>query len=87
MRQNVLILFLCVIFFNVFGQTEEYKYGKVTKEEVEMSIYSADPDAEAVVLNEKILVYYDISVREFKLVTEVSRKIKILKESGKNGEM
>ncbi|MBE6310270.1 MAG: DUF3857 domain-containing protein [Bacteroidales bacterium] len=83
MRRIVLLLILCVSCLYVFGQTEEYKYGKVTKEEVEMDVYAADPDAEAVVLNEKILVYYDISVRDFKLVTEVSRKIKILKDSGK----
>ena len=78
---TILVLLFGLTPLHAFAQG--YKFGKVSKEEIEMSTYDKDTEADAVVLNEKILVYYSINVNDFKLVTEVSRKIKILKEAGK----
>lgn len=82
MKQFVAIVMMTMA-LSLYAQEFEYKYGKVSNEEVTMTQYTKDPDADAVILKEKVQVYYDMGVNGIKLITEISRRIKILKDAGK----
>jgi hypothetical protein len=59
------------------------KFGKVTEEELSMTSYEADSNAEAVILGESSYLNIQVSVasNRFQLVHEVHRRIKILHEN------
>ncbi len=59
------------------------KMGKPTKEELSMTEYTPDPEAEAVVLYSSTYVSYDVRAGDFKLVTHFKKRIKVLKDDGK----
>lgn len=59
------------------------KMGKPTKEELTMTTYEADKDAVALVLLNKKDVYYDVNARGLVTFWEVKRRVKVLKEEGK----
>ena len=82
MRQITLILFiLCLCIFQVNGQN--YKFGKVSKEEVLQKEHPVHKDANAAVLYRKQKVYYDLNEHEgFNLFTEVHERIKIYNKEG-----
>ena len=58
------------------------KFGEPTKEELTMTEYAPDKDAEAVVLCQTTRVWYDFMVSDFKLFTEVKTRLKVLKPEG-----
>jgi len=60
------------------------KWGKPTEAELNMTTYAPDPDAEAVVLCSETQLRYDFSSGSFKLNTYTKKRIKILKEEGKD---
>ena len=60
------------------------KWGKPTEAELNMTTYAPDPDAEAVVLCSETQLRYDFSSGSFKLNTYTRKRIKILKEEGKD---
>lgn len=60
------------------------KFGKPTDAELNMTTYSPDPDAEAVVLCYTTDTYYDIRAGGFLLMTDVKVRIKVLKDGGKD---
>ena len=68
------------------AQTPEpnLKWGKPTDAELNMTTYAPDPDAEAVVLCSQTELRYDLSSGSFKLNTYTKKRIKILKEDGKD---
>ena len=68
------------------AQTPEpnLKWGKPTDAELNMTTYAPDPDAEAVVLCSQTELRYDLSSGSFKLNTFTKKRIKILKEEGKD---
>lgn len=77
-----LLLFLSCV--SIYAQSVEYKFGKVSKSELEMTSYEKDKDAEAAILFEDVQVYFNVSNNNLQLYTEVFQRVKILKESGKN---
>lgn len=78
------VLILCVVlicFKNLKAQ--DYRVGKISKEELLEKVYSADSTANAVKLYVNRRVYFDYSQNEgFKLVTEVQERIKIYNKEG-----
>ncbi|MDD2961504.1 MAG: hypothetical protein PHR45_05415 [Muribaculaceae bacterium] len=76
---SIAIVLLCVV---AQAQQANYKFGKVSKEELEMTSYDKDKDANAAILYEETNVYYDIS-NKILLVNEQFKRIKILKDNGK----
>lgn len=59
----------------------DYKFGKVSKEELEMSSYEPDPEVRAVILNEDTYLWYDISTG-IDLIYEYTVRIKVLRPEG-----
>lgn len=66
------------------------KWGKPTQEELEMTTYDKNPEADAVVLHKETSVRIDYKYEGFKLEKFVKCRIKVLKPKGKdwaNGEI
>jgi hypothetical protein len=60
------------------------KWGKPTDAELNITTYAPDPEAEAVVLCSQTELRYDLTSGAFKLNTFTKKRIKILKEEGKD---
>lgn len=79
--------FLCLLFISqiVCAQTIEpnLKWGKPTEQELQMTEYADDKDADAVVLFHKTDVYYDVVEGVFKVYYDVKTRLKVLKPEGK----
>lgn len=58
------------------------KFGNPTQEELEMKVYAADTSASAVVLCRQQDLYYLFERDKFVTVTEIKKRVKILKENG-----
>lgn len=81
----ICILAIILISADAFAQTIEInkRFGKVSKEELEMKEYPADTSASAIMLYENTLVSIDFDASGgFKLNTKKHQRIKILKEDG-----
>lgn len=61
---------------------ENLKFGKPTKEEMELVKYESEPDAEAVVLCELRDEYYHFKDRDFEKIVDHKVRIKVLKQEG-----
>ena len=68
------------------AQTKEpnLKWGKPTDSEMTMTTYAPDPEAEAVVLCSQTELSYDFSGDSFRQMRHTRKRIKILKEQGKD---
>jgi len=77
------ILCLCSIFV-ANAQDISLKYGKITNDELTMKVYDKDSSAVAVVLYTDGNASYDYSSTDggFRIITNFSKKIKILKQDG-----
>lgn len=60
------------------------KWGKPSQEELEMTTYAPEPEAEAVVLHKETTTRLEYTVTDFKLRTQVKCRIKVLKPEGKD---
>ena len=70
---TLLILFLSISMFS-----QNYKFGKVSKEELEEKYYPTDSTVIAAYLYKKRRTYYDYSTNDgFRIITEVHERIKI----------
>lgn len=58
------------------------KFGKIPAEDLEMTTYAGDPDADAVVLGEKAALGFEFNGEATQTRLEVHRRIKILKRAG-----
>jgi hypothetical protein len=84
MRAKVFIIASCLIFisFELFADKAPIKFGKVSKEELQMESYPGDPDAEAAILcdyGETKIIY---TAAGFQIVSERTCRIKIFKKEG-----
>ncbi len=81
-KQFVIILIaLLLISHIVTGQSE--KFGKVSKEEMEQTLYAKDSSANAVVLFKKRNTFYDYdNTVGWRLITEVHERIKLFNKDG-----
>jgi hypothetical protein len=88
MTKRLLTLALVIggLFFNLsslFTQSKNpYKYGKIEKEELEMQVYPADSSAVALILFHDGFTDYSYVNKKFVVITEVKKRIKILKQEG-----
>lgn len=65
------------------GITPNLKWGKPTDQELQMTEYAADIDADAVVLYHKTHVSYEFINNSFKVFYRVNTRLKVLKPEGK----
>ena len=84
-RLTFLGLMLCLAAVT-WAQTLEpnLKWGKPTDTELNMTTYAPDPEAEAVVLCSQTELRYEVSAGTFKLKRSTKKRIKVLKEEGKD---
>jgi hypothetical protein len=80
MKKILAVLFLMT---QALITAQDYKFGKVSKEELEETFYSLDSTADATYLFKKRRTYYNFVVNDgFKLVTEYHERIKIYTKDG-----
>lgn len=78
---RLLIIILCVISYSVTAQN--YKFGKVSKEELEEKFNPTDSSASATYLYKNRHTYFDyVTGKGFQLITEVHDRIKIYTNEG-----
>ena len=85
MKLNVLKLFALLVwpFMTATAQDNvNMKFGKPTKEEMQMTVYEADPNAEAVVLYRQTDVEYTVQTISYLVDYREKCRIKVLKPSG-----
>lgn len=84
MIRGSLTLLFALCLHMAWGQSKpkELKWGQIPREDLEMTTYAPDPEAEAVVLDETGLYLVDIGQAGLMTKLTVVRRIKILKESG-----
>ena len=81
-KKLLFILFLMSALTVSAQQNVNMKFGKPTKEEMEMTVYSPDPDAEAVVLCRLTDVEYTVQTSSFLVDYREKCRIKVLKPGG-----
>ena len=84
MRKYLFFLAFCTM--NVVAQPSEpnLKWGKPTEEELNMTEYAADKEAKAVVLCHLTSVNYTMDLFNYLVDYQVKKRIKILKDEGKD---
>ena len=85
MKLNLLQLFVLLFWPVVMTMAQDkvnMKFGKPTKEEMQMAVYAAEPDAEAVVLCRLTDVEYSIQQTGYLVDYKEKVRIKVLKPSG-----
>lgn len=85
LQPAILGAMLCVATV-AWAQTMEpnLKWGQPTQAELNMTTYAADPEAQAVVLCSQTELRYELSTTTFQLKQFTKKRIKILKEEGKD---
>ena len=79
-----LILFNIIAMFSYVASAQEtnYKFGKVSKEEVEMKVYQPDSSASAVILKMDGYTSFNVINNNVYMSTEEEYRVKILKDDG-----
>ncbi|WP_459210714.1 transglutaminase [Aquimarina rhabdastrellae] len=78
---RLLVVIISIIITNSYAQ--EYKFGKVSKEELTEKVYAKDSSANATILYEEKIVKLEYSQSEgFVLVTDVFKRIKLYNKDG-----
>lgn len=73
---------LVFIVFN-WSHAQDYRFGKVSKDELQETAYSEDPEVHAALLYLNQKTYYNFNQREgFMQVTEIHKRIKIYNKDG-----
>ena len=85
MKRTVMHMMLLAITMTVNAQSIEpnLKWGKPTDQELNMTEYAADKDADAVVLYHKTDVSYEFINNDFRVFYRVNTRLKVLKPEGK----
>ena len=77
-----LILLALIPSLEVVALDVNKKFGKPTDEEMSMTVYAPDPDAEAVKLYSNTDVQFDFMADDFWVVYRVKERVKVLKPEG-----
>ncbi|MBP7984999.1 MAG: DUF3857 domain-containing protein [Bacteroidaceae bacterium] len=80
---SVMLLIFCMS-ANAQTTKPNLKFGSPTTDELKMSSYPADANASAVILYKTTDVSYEVFSGNFKLISDVRVKIKVLKPEGKD---
>ena len=78
----LLILLTLILPLEVVALDVNKKFGKPTDEEMSMTVYAPDPDAEAVKLYSDTDVQFDFMADDFWVVYRVKERVKVLKPEG-----
>ncbi len=82
MKSILLTVIAVVCFFNS-SLAQEYKFGKVSKEELIQRVHPTDPTAEAAILYREVHTNFEYSTNSgFYMVTDVFERIKIYTKEG-----
>lgn len=84
-RKALLAILLCFAWLQGLSAQDikpNLSWGKPTEQELQMTEYPADKDADAVVLCHNTTVYYVYQDDGFKLMYEVKNRLKVLKSEG-----
>lgn len=80
---NKFLLGFLTLFITAHGIGQEYKFGKVSKEELSQDVHALEPDANAAVLYRKMFTNFDYNQEDgFVLKTEVYERVKIYNQKG-----
>ncbi|HSI70618.1 MAG TPA: transglutaminase domain-containing protein [Gillisia sp.] len=79
MQKIFTILFLIV---TGLSPAQDFKFGKVSIEEVQEKEHSLEPEANAAILYRSVNTYYEYNRNAFTLVTDVHERIKIYNKDG-----
>ena len=85
--KNYLLVLCCWLAMTVSAQTTiepNLKWGKPTQQELTMTEYAADKDADAVELFRDVNVYYAFINGDFRVINNVKCRLKVLKPEGKH---
>ena len=85
--KNYLLVLCCWLAMTVSAQTPiepNLKWGKPTQQELTMTEYAADKDADAVELFRDVNVYYAFINGDFRVINNVKCRLKVLKPEGKH---
>lgn len=74
---TIIILLACTLI-----QAQDFRFGKVSTEEVQETAHPLDKETNAAVLYRKVSTYYQYSNNGFTLVTDVHERIKIYNKDG-----
>ncbi len=77
-----LILLALIPSLEVLALDVNKQFGKPTDEEMSMTVYAPDPDAEAVKLYSDTDVQFDFMADDFWVVYRVKERVKVLKPEG-----
>ena len=77
---KILVIILLIMSNQTFAQ--QYKFGKISKEELLEKIYPSDSSANAAILYESKNVTLEYNGNEFELITEVFKRVKIYNKKG-----
>lgn len=81
MRKLILLLLFITTALN-YTYSQDFKFGKVSKEELQEEKHPLDPDAEAAYLFKERRSYYNIITDGFQIITEIHERIKIYNKEG-----
>ena len=81
------VITILVVFFTATFFAQDYKFGKVSKEELEEKFYPLDSTADAAYLYRERKTHFDYDQNDgFRVITEIHNRIKIYNKTGfKNG--
>ena len=80
MKKCIILFVLC---FTINSFAQNYKFGKVSKEELGEKMYPLDSTAEAAYLYDSRRTYFNYNKNEgFQIITEIHQRIKIYKKDG-----
>ncbi|MCK8522259.1 DUF3857 and transglutaminase domain-containing protein [Aquimarina sp. D1M17] len=83
MRGKKKVIIGLLLLGSITSFSQEYKFGKVSKQELEETSYPNDGSAEAAVLYENKKVYIEyFKSQGFRLVTDVQKRIKLYNKNG-----
>ncbi|WP_298365857.1 hypothetical protein [uncultured Lutibacter sp.] len=81
--KKILLVILAMAFIKI-GYSQDYKFGKVSKKELEEQFYPLDSLANAAYLYKKRRRYVRLEARQLKLITNVHVRLKVYKKEGFN---
>ncbi|WP_299603077.1 transglutaminase domain-containing protein [uncultured Aquimarina sp.] len=77
------ITVVALLFISLNSWAQEYKFGKISKEELLEKSYSSDSSANAAVLYESKKIRFDFNQQNgFQLITEVFKRVKLYNKEG-----